>query len=385
MVFDEFHKQHYSHTISGEKLDSILNGMPLLKFMRDDDVHHGFQYKTGLNKDILPFKNNSYENNGIHFVRLCDCINWIDCFGDNARRVRVDPNELVFVDYKQLKSKSVILEERKPKKELIKEYVKNDQMMIWLMRTNGLFLQFIDPKDRTHEIIIEAVQQNGHALQFVDHEQRTHSIIIAALKSRGGGTALQYIEQINRTMEMIIQAVQNDATALKFVEPDQKTPELLKVAVNENGFAFQYICPKMRTFELMLQAVLSTPLAFESIKYACGFNDIQVNQMVIEMIRKDGMNIQYMRSIHLTDQMEAVKNNGLALAYVEPNRQTREIIFAALKQNGLALKHIRRSQRTNEMISIAIKQNREAIECIDPKDRTICMKIRMRSIFDSKN
>ena len=62
---------YIGQTMSGERLNHILNGMPLLKFMNDDDVHYGMKYHTGDNLDIVPFNSSGQcQAGGIYVTTL---------------------------------------------------------------------------------------------------------------------------------------------------------------------------------------------------------------------------------------------------------------------------------------------------------------------------
>ena len=58
--------------------------------------------------------------------------------------------------------------------------------------------------------------------------------------------------------------------------------------------------------------------------------------------------------------LEAVKENGLALEYVE--NQTLEICLAAVNQNGCAIKYV--EDQTLEICLVAINQNKRALKFI---------------------
>src|SRR5690606_15435992 len=86
-------------TISGRELKEILRGIPLLKFMNDNDQHYGMTYHDGLNVDVLPFNpNDECSQGGLYVTSLCNYINYYNEYGCYARRVSVSDNALIYVE-----------------------------------------------------------------------------------------------------------------------------------------------------------------------------------------------------------------------------------------------------------------------------------------------
>lgn len=69
-------------TVSGKELNEKLNGMPLLKFMNNTDIHYDFEYMTGKNKDVNSFTpSGCCEPGGLYFTSLIDFSEYYDCMG----------------------------------------------------------------------------------------------------------------------------------------------------------------------------------------------------------------------------------------------------------------------------------------------------------------
>ena len=81
-------------------------------------------------------------------------------------------------------------------------------------------------------------------------------------------------------------------------------------------------------------------------KYDEGFRRMYSNQM--EMVKQDGLNIQFVRSPSPEMCMEAVKQNGLALQYIED--QTQELCEAAAQENWEAVKYIKNTKIKEKII-----------------------------------
>ncbi len=242
-------EQFVGKTISGQKLNELLGGMPLLKFMNDDDVHFGMQYVTGNNLDILSF-NGSGDccKGGLYVTTLKYFIHFYDRYGAYARRVRINPDALVHVEINKLKCDEIYLEDKILKDDLLKilfmeylQYLDNlskDVMEDFLLsmvvvKSNGYVIQFISEDMRTPELLIEAVKNNGYALQFINDDMKTPELLMEAVKSTG--YALQFINDEMRTPELLIEAVKNNGNVLQLISEDMRTPELLMEAVKGNG------------------------------------------------------------------------------------------------------------------------------------------------------
>jgi hypothetical protein len=147
--------QYEGRTITGKRLNELLNGMPLLKFMNDDDVHYGMHYVDGNNLDILPF-NGTYDcsSGGLYITRLEDYHLYYDQYGEYARRVRISDTALVYVEKNKFKCDEIFLEKRVPKddllKELFTEYAELDKNFLMMVKNNGSALKFIKDETKTH-------------------------------------------------------------------------------------------------------------------------------------------------------------------------------------------------------------------------------------------
>jgi hypothetical protein len=250
-------KQLIGRTFTGKELNSLLNGMPLLKFMYDTDTHYGMHYVTGSNLDILPFSTvEECSPGGLYVTTLDKFYDHYGFYGDYARRVWVPDNALVHIEHNKIKCDEIYLEDRVLKDDLLKslfkeylEYLMNisdDAAKRWIykmirrtsyaamkfigsefltpeimkcaVKEYGSAIQFIKDTDRTDEMIIEAVKQNGHAIQFIKENQRTYEAMICAVKQNG--SAIQYISSSDRTCEMMIRAFKQDGYAIKYMEDD---------------------------------------------------------------------------------------------------------------------------------------------------------------------
>lgn len=180
--------QHIGKTVSGSELEKILDGMPLLKFMHDDNKHFDLLYRTGMNIDFLPFSpSGQCQPGGLYVTTLKDYYFHQGRFGAYARRVIVPPDAEVYIEPGSLKCSKIILDVSKPKNKLIKklfsEYeqylIKHygqdvaNKFIVTMIETYGLTIQYMEPEMRTQDLMLIAIKQHGGAFRFIDKEIRT--------------------------------------------------------------------------------------------------------------------------------------------------------------------------------------------------------------------
>jgi len=150
-------------TITGQQLNELLDGMPLLKFMNDDDTHYGMHYVDGDNLDILPFNGSGKcSSGGLYVTQLKEYHRYYNDYGKFARRVRISDTALIYVEQKKLKCNEIYLEDRVPKDELLgilfTEYLQDSlncgQDITIFVRDDNV-LRFIKEHMITPEIILD--------------------------------------------------------------------------------------------------------------------------------------------------------------------------------------------------------------------------------------
>lgn len=96
---------------------------------------------------------------------------------------------------------------------------------------------------------------------------------------------------------------------------------------------------------------------------------VRINGLFLEMI------LETIDPIDLTHELllEAVKQNGLALKFINKSYRTYCILLAAVNQNGMALGFIDHCDQTYRLRIEAVKQTYNALQYIDHKsmDRSI--------------
>lgn len=174
---------------------------------------------------------------------------------------------------------------------------------------------------------------SGKTLQLNDDQRR---IINAALYNTA-----EYMNQVdNRTVMSI---VQRDGMALRFIE--KQTHKLCLEAVKQNGLALQYVLVQsedicLAAYKQSKKAIDYVDEEFLGVCIKAADIESNISHSDIEIVRRDGMKLQFMQNQTSELCLEAVKQNGLALQFVK--EQTEEICLAAYSQNKEALQFIKK-------------------------------------------
>lgn len=301
-------KQLESKTISGRQLKQILKGMPLLKFMNDNDQHYGMKYQTGFNEDYMIFENENNCSKGGIYVTTLDKYNiYVDSYGDCARRVEIEDDAMIYVENNKLKCNKVILGPRKFKYELIEElfdeYMENksDEFKIKLLTKVPQFCQFIE---LTESMIIDAMENNIEIFSHLNNNMMTSGIMMKAVQI--DGNLIQIIDPTMRTPELEFAAVKQSYEAIKYIDTKNLTLGTITEIVEKNPSMIQYIDPSVITMELMMK-----------------------------IVKTDGMALAYFPKELAGSEicLEAVKQNGKAIQFVKGKNRTPEILFHAIDQD----------------------------------------------------
>ncbi len=257
--------------IKGSDLNKTLDGMPMLKFMNDNEVHFGMKYKTGKNHDILPLDSKECSCGGIYVTPLINYDYWRSYYGIYARRVRIESDASIYVEKYKLKSDKINLEEKMLKKpllkQLFKEYIDSSEKAYNIIHThvisNPRSIKYIEPSEKNYPIILQGLSKDGSLLRHIDPSKRTIEMMLVAV--RENAYVIQLIESSKLTPEIIIQGVKQDANILIFIDPKQRTHQILINAVEQNGHILKIISRSQRTPDIILRAVRQNYYAMQYI------------------------------------------------------------------------------------------------------------------------
>src|SRR5579872_3817321 len=214
-------KDHLLKEISGTEFNKLCNNMKLVKLTNETENHNNFQFRNGLNIDIIPFDPTKQCNKGgIYFIDAINIKNWLsynETIGVmvHVRVVIIPDDARVYIEPGKFKADKIIL----GPKMIIKKYLENPDYLN-------------DPEE----------------LCFVKYKQCTY----------GGETAC-YIEEtlINEeilTKEICMIAVKRWYKALKYVPEHLKDKDICTEAFTQDIYALRYVPTELKTKEMCMSA-----------------------------------------------------------------------------------------------------------------------------------
>ena len=271
-----------------------------VKLTNDSENHNGFQFRTGLNVDPVPFNpRGKCQSGGIYFCEFSKFPRWLNY--DNRpmyymRSVRIPDDARVYEEKNKWKADRIILGERIPISEL--EIWNNSKDCSEAVKVNGYALKYI--KDQTLELCAAAVKKNGDVLQYV--RDQNEEVCLEAVKQNG--YSLFYVK--NKTPEICLEAVKRRGCALAWII--NPTQEMCWEAVKQSGYALQYV--KDQTVEICLMGVRRDGHALRDV-----WN--QTEEICSAAVQQDGLALAYVKNQTPAICMIAVYQDSRALQYVK--------------------------------------------------------------------
>lgn len=108
-----------SNLMSGKQFNAMYSDSKFVKLTNETELHHGFQFKDGLNIDTIPFNpNGECQPGGIYFCCERYVPSWIEynpligvmCW---IRDVIIPDDAAVYIEYSKAKADRIILGPRK--------------------------------------------------------------------------------------------------------------------------------------------------------------------------------------------------------------------------------------------------------------------------------
>jgi hypothetical protein len=177
--------------LQGTVFNEIYKNIVFYKILEKDGIHHGFKYKHGINKDIVPLP-----IGGLHFIEKSYIPLYI-FYGVYLCKVTVPNDAMVCVSEK-------ILE---PSGRKISVF-KSDKLIVDV--NNKIFIEELDDWN-DYQFCYDAVQLNGYALRHVK----------------------------NQTDELCELAVQDTGYAILSVK--NKTPKICEIAIQTCSNSAQFV------------------------------------------------------------------------------------------------------------------------------------------------
>jgi hypothetical protein len=212
--------------LSGTDFNKQYPNTNFYKVLNKHCNHNNFQYKHGLNKDIIKFNPTGQCNpGGLYFTETSKLIEWID-FGIYICKITIPYEARVYIEENKFKADMINVDSNN--RILIEDFKfeSNDNDIIKAVQQNGYAVKFVLKECRTEDLCLYAVQQNGYALEYVPKECKTEEICKLAVKKNG--MALRFIPEEDRTEEIYIIALQQNGLASRFI------PQNLRHKLNLN-------------------------------------------------------------------------------------------------------------------------------------------------------
>ena len=233
----------------------------LYKILKPNMKHFNYQWREGVNIDVLPWNpSGSCEPGGLYFTTIDQLHNYAQnpyaqCW---VGRVTLDDNEEVWQEQGKWKAHRVFLEEPVRVKDLPDRLkyeflasswgILNDhaysndphtQTANWinLAKNNKHVMLHLTRRDRP--LIKQIVAQHPQRLKYVLKKVQTHAICMVSVER--DGLALRY-EKVGQTVKMCMAAVRQNGRALEHVK--RQTEEICREAVRQTPLAKEYVSPQ---------------------------------------------------------------------------------------------------------------------------------------------
>ena len=269
-------------TLSGKEFLKLYPETKFYKITNQKENHNNFQYKDGINEDILEFNPSSEnEKGGLYFTELNKIMYWID-YGVNIRRVIILDDSLVYIEKNKFKTNKFILDNKVLINEF--EYWNDNDFCKLSIEINPNLLQYVT--NQTDELCKMAIIKDPEMLYFVKNQ--TDELCKMAIDINS--FVLQYVK--NQTDELCKIAIEINPFVICFIKINYQTDELCKMAIDINSFVLQYV--KNQTDELCKIAIDKNPFALECIKnqtfeicnYAYEKNPLTIQIVTVSKIKK---------------------------------------------------------------------------------------------------
>jgi hypothetical protein len=165
--------------------------------------------------------------------------------------------------------------------------------------------------------------------------------------------------------QLFKQVVKEDRRTLLFIPDNKLSYDIIKEAVQSNGLALQFL-----DTENITHIYYKFFNNINKIEKLNKIDDLYCNEILGNEIHNP---INESIDNKISDEIFeiAVKQNGLALKYIDYDRQTDNIIELAVSQNGLALEYVHYDKQTNKIIELAVINNGCALEYVQNDKMTI--------------
>lgn len=247
--------------VSGAEFNAN-NTLPLYKFTNYDEIHYGYQYKDGLNKDTKEFNpSGRCSKGGLYFCDISSVFKWMR--GHYwVREVEIPDDAKVYSEHGKYKADKIIVGPRKKISDFIIpiEHINNLNMYsdmcnifdrientednyIELVKWLPAMLKYMDGDKQTENVCLEAVKNKWTTIKYI-HKQ-THDLCIKSIEL-SKGKAIQFIRK--QTRELCLKAMSLDNSLEKYIYDDDIRKECVdKYGTSTVTYEHKHTQPKLLT------------------------------------------------------------------------------------------------------------------------------------------
>lgn len=180
--------------------------------------------------------------------------------------------------------------------------------------------------------------------------------------------------QTNDSLDL--STLEEDGLALQFFDSSAISLEACLTAVKQNGLAVRFVHASLRTKEgspmrnsdVLLQAARQNGLSLQYMD-----EDEITDEIDFAALRQNGLAIQFIRGKRRTPAkcLASVRQNGNALQFIiEPHLRSEEVCVAAAMQEGMSIQSLSDEQKTNQVCISAARQNGASLRMMSRAKRT---------------
>lgn len=218
---------------TGLEFNKINHDKIFIKIINHNFINHDFEYKPGLNQDILPFNpQGSCQPGGLYFCEFKYALNYQSC-GNLISHIIIPGDARIYCETNKYKTNKLII--------------------------LNLYKFWDHPFWSFNKICLESVKINGFSLLYI--KSQTPEICLVAVKFCG--LLLKYV--LDQTPEICEAAIRQNPLAIRFVK--NQTPYICCLAIQQNGLAYKYINNKTLELKYLSEEKYKLSLDFIKKKY----------------------------------------------------------------------------------------------------------------------
>jgi hypothetical protein len=215
------------------------------------------------------------------------------------------------------------------------EMITSDMALRSLVHT-ARNMQSVPPHLLTEEFYLSAIGCNAEVASDISAELQNREFYRKAIAVNG--RALYELRRMNVDEDLVIEAIDRNVINVNHLSESQLTEAVADFLVEKRPEALMLLPQRMRTPQLAIKALINGwPFAAMLIK-----SDQLTPEMLIDAVRQDYKVLTVLPKDLITEdmEMEALKQNGALLEWVNEDSRTIERCLAALTSGTEALAHI---------------------------------------------